>query len=84
MASKRKLSCKLISVEPAKKGRKVTIQFDDGATDGPWQQSWVIVSPDRPVSFEEFVLSVKPEIKRPIDFFKDVEQSVGKDFQLEI
>jgi hypothetical protein len=90
-AQARTLKVKIMNVEPdpLHKGRTiVSAQFDDGDTlRGPWIQGFSMLPQERPISPEEFMVSLKgQEIKRPVDAFQYLRDAAdnGKQYDLTI
>lgn len=80
-ASKTKLVCKIINMEPDPKhpGRMiVSVSIDDGDRRGPWIQGFSVL-PEKVLTLEDFMDGItKKELKRPEDPYKHLTAAMEK------
>lgn len=80
-----KLKCKVKKIVNDHVGRRVQVEFDDGDSQGPWTQWFMIKDVGRPFSMEEFkVVLAQSKIERPIDPLENIKQEVDHEFEIDL
>lgn len=80
--------------DPKHAGRKIiTVEFDDGNSDGPWRQSFSLLF-NRPISLEEFAEYIRERhldetdsqvvIARPKSTYEYLENAKGDEFNINL